>query len=91
MANPGLQRCPRVRQNVPRQSEGSRGKEEPITDYDLTSTQQQLSATLQARLITVTGTEALRIANAAEGQGVEAWRQLCQRFDTRTDTVSPYS
>ena len=56
-----------------------------ITDIDLTLTQQQLSATLQSRLITVTGKEAFAIVSAAEGQGVEAWRQLSQRFDPQTD------
>ena len=60
-------------------------KEDAITDLDLTSTQQQLSATLQSRLITVTGKDAFAIATAAEGQGVEVWRQLSQRFDPQTD------
>ena len=49
-------------------------QEEPITDTQLSMTQQQLSATLQSRLISVTGKEAFAIVRAAEGQGVEAWR-----------------
>ena len=60
-------------------------KEVPITDLQLTSTQQQLSPTLQSRLISVTGKEAFAIATAAEGQGVGAWRQLGMRFDPQTD------
>ena len=47
--------------------------------------QQQLSATPQARLISLVGTEAFAIVNAAEGQCVEAWRQLSKRFDPQTD------
>ena len=46
---------------------------------------QQLSATLQARLISLTFKEAFSIVNACEGQGVEAWRQLVKRYDPRTD------
>jgi len=60
-------------------------QEEPITDTQLSMVQQQLSATLQSRLISVTGKEAFAIVRAAEGQGVEAWRQLCMRFDPQTD------
>ena len=60
-------------------------QEEPITDTQLSMTQQQLSATLQSRLISVTGKEAFAIVRAAEGQGVEAWRQLGMRFDPQTD------
>ena len=60
-------------------------REDAITDLDLTSTQQQLSATLQSRLITVTGKQAFAIVSAAEGQGVEAWRQMNQMFDPQAD------
>ena len=60
-------------------------KETPIIDTDLTIVQQQLSATLQSRLINLTGREAFAIVRAAEGQGVEAWRQLGMRFDPQTD------
>ena len=60
-------------------------KEVPITDVDLTIVQQQLSATLSSRLINVTGKEAFAIVRAAQGQGVEAWRQLGMRFDPQTD------
>ena len=56
-------------------------EEDVINDDDMAPTQQQLSATLQARLISFTGKEASAIVNAAEGQGVEAWRQLSKRFD----------
>ena len=51
----------------------------------MTPTLQQLSATLQARLISVTAKEASAIVNATEGQGIEAWRQLGKRFDPQTD------
>ena len=60
-------------------------KEDPITDVQPTLTQQQLSATLQSRLISITGKEVFAIVTAAEGQGVEAWRQLGMRFDPQTD------
>ena len=60
-------------------------KEDVITKLDLTPTQQQLSATLSSRLISLTGKEAFAIVSAAERQGVEAWRQLNQRFDPQTD------
>ena len=60
-------------------------QEEPIADIQLSSTQQQMSARLQSRLISVTGKEAFAIVRAAEGQGVEAWRQLGMRFDPQTD------
>ena len=46
---------------------------------------QQLSATLQARLISLAPKEAFSIVNACEGQGIEAWRQLVKRYDPRTD------
>ena len=60
-------------------------KETPGTYIDLTVVQQQLSATLQSRLVNLTGREAFAIVRAAEGQGVEAWRQLGMRFDPQTD------
>ena len=60
-------------------------KEEPITDLNFTSVQQQLSATLGSRLIGLTGKEAFAIVRSTEGQGVEAWRQLGMRFDPQTD------
>ena len=60
-------------------------KDAPIVDTDLTVVQQQLSATLQSRLINLTGREAFAIVRAAQGQGVEAWRQLGMRFDPQTD------
>ena len=60
-------------------------KEAPIVDTDLSVCQQQLSATLQSRLINLTGKEAFAIVRAAQGQGVEAWRQLSMRFDPQTD------
>ena len=47
--------------------------EERILDGQLTPTLQQLSATLQARLISLTAKEAFSIVNATEGQGIEAW------------------
>ena len=56
-----------------------------IKDDDMNPVQQQLSATLQAGLISLTGKEAFAIVNAAEGQGVAAWRQLSKRFDPQTD------
>ena len=60
-------------------------KESVITDLDLNPVQQQLSATLQSRLVNITGKEAFAIVRAAEGQGIEAWRQLGMRFDPQTD------
>ena len=60
--------------------------EDPIEDDVLTPTQQQLSATLQARLISLTAKEAFAIVIAARGQGIEAWRQLSNRFDPQNDT-----
>ena len=60
--------------------------EDPIKDDVLTPTQQQLSATLQATLSSLTAKEAFSIVNATEGQGIEAWRQLSKRFDPQTDT-----
>ena len=56
-----------------------------IKDTALTPTEQQLSATLQARLISLTAKEAFAIVTAAEGQGIEAWRQLTKRYDPQTD------
>ena len=35
--------------------------------------------------MSLTGKEALAIVRAAEGQGVEAWRQLLMRFNPQTD------
>ena len=55
--------------------------ENPSKDDALTPTQQQLLATLQARLISLTAKEAFAIVNATEGQGIEEWRQLSKRFD----------
>ena len=60
-------------------------KEKAITDSDLSVVQQQLSATLQSRLINLIGKEAFAIVRVAEGHGVEAWRQLGMRFDPQTD------
>ena len=57
----------------------------PIANVDLSICQQQLSATLFSRLIGVTGKEAFAIVRAAQGQGVEAWRQLGMRSDPQTD------
>jgi hypothetical protein len=59
--------------------------DDPIEDVHLSVVEQQLSATLQSRLINVTAKEAFAIVTAAEGQGVEAWRQLNKRFDPQTD------
>ena len=59
--------------------------EDPFKDDMLTPAQQQLSATLQARLISLTAKEAFSIVNATEGQGVEALRLLGKRFDPQTD------
>ena len=56
-----------------------------IEDKILTPTMQQLSATLQARLITLTSKEAFSIVNACEGQGIGAWTQLVKRYDPQTD------
>ena len=50
--------------------------EDAIKDDVLTPTQQQLSATLQARLISLTAKEAFAIVNATGGKGIDAWRQL---------------
>ena len=63
-------------------------KDEEIVDVDPTPTDRQLSAVLQARLISVTAKEALSIVVAAQGQGVEAWRQLTKPYDRRTDARS---
>ena len=60
-------------------------KEKAIVDAGLTVVQQQLSATLQSRLINLTGKEAFATVRAAEGQRAEAWRQLGMRFDPQTD------
>ena len=60
-------------------------KEKVITNDDLTPVQQQLSGVLQSRLVNLTGKEAFAIVRAADGQGVEAWRQLLMRFDPQTD------
>lgn len=51
----------------------------------LTPTSYQLSATLQAWLISLTANEVFCIVNATERQGIEAWRQLGKRFDLQTD------
>ena len=59
--------------------------EEVIKNENLTPTVQQLSATLQARLVSVTAKEALAIVDAEQGEGIEAWRQLVKRFDPQTD------
>ena len=56
-----------------------------IEDTALNPTLQQLSATLQARLIALTSKEAFSIVTACEGQGIEAWRQLVKRYDPQTD------
>ena len=56
-----------------------------MVDAMLTPTLQQLSATLQARLISLTVKEAFSLVNATEGQGIEAWRQLGKRVDPQTD------
>ena len=57
--------------------------EEPVQNSLLTPTQQQLSATLQARLVSVTAKEAFAIVDAAQDEGIEAWRQLVKRFAPR--------
>ena len=50
--------------------------EEAVENTTLTPTLQQLSATLQARLVSVTAKEAFAIVDAAQDEGIEAWRQL---------------
>ena len=57
--------------------------EEAVENSALTPTLQQLSATLQARLVSVTQKEAFAIVDAAQDEGIEAWRQLIKRFDPR--------
>ena len=65
--------------------------EDPTKDDMRTRTQQQLSATLQARLFSLTAKEVFAIVNATEGQGIEAWRQLSKRFGLRLTLALPYS
>ena len=65
--------------------------EDRIEESGLTPTLQQLSATLQARLVGITAKEAFATVDATEGQGIEAWRQLGKRFDPRRMPGSPFS
>ena len=65
--------------------------EEVIKNENLTPTLQQLSATLQARLVSVTAKEAFAIVDAEQGEGIEAWRQLVKRFDPRRTEPSRLS
>ena len=59
--------------------------ETEIEEVSLTPTEQQLSAVLQARLISLTAKEASSIVVASQGWGCEAWRQLTRRYDPQTD------
>ena len=59
--------------------------ETEIEEVSLNPTEQQLSAVLQARLISLTAKEAFSIVVASQGSGCEAWRQLSRRYDPQTD------
>ena len=65
--------------------------EGPIENLGLSPTSQQLSATLQSRLISVTAKETFAIVDATQGEGIEAWRQLVKRFDPKQTGRSPLS
>ena len=65
--------------------------EDLVEDGGPTLTLQQLSATLQARLISVNVEEAFSIVNATEGQGNEAWLQSGKRFKIGRDRTSNQS
>ena len=62
-------------------------QDEVVKKLDLNPTLRQLSATLHGRLISVTQKEAWTIATSCNGEGIEAWRQLAQRFDPQTDAI----